>query len=268
MNLLIDIGNTACKFAVCCNGNIQFVAKTEYPEQLLDSISDFTTAVSLENLRSNGCSCSGIRKIFSSVVLCSVRNLTDDFISELSLKSDNFIQVNGDFMKRCVTSGKPYPAIFKTLRPDLGADRIAAVVGARSLCSSQKMLVIDMGTAVTYDLIDGDNYLGGAISLGMNTRYRALGLLTDKIPLFNPFDRLSKLSVDQIPAVGHDTEDHLASGNIVGLKYELQGFIDHFCDYHAIITGGDARFFADSLNRPVQYIPDLTFQGLNNLANL
>lgn len=262
MNLLVDIGNTACKFAVCCNGNVQFVDKTENTEQLLHAVSDF------ENNRSNGNICSECQHLFDSVVLCSVRNLTADFILKMSSKGAKFAQVNGDFMQKCISSGKPYPAIFKTMRPDFGADRIAAVVGARYLFQDSKLLVIDMGTAVTYDLIDGDNYLGGAISMGLNTRYRALGMLTDKIPLFNPFEMLSKQSITQISAIGNSTQEHLASGNILGLKFELQGFIDYFSEYKTILTGGDARFFADSLDRQVQYIPDLTFRGLSKLADL
>ena len=281
MDLLVDIGNSTCKFAISKNDTILFGGKSNSPAELIDLIAGYAEQVAAEQVAVEQVASEQVAveqvaskqasaeqepvpssSKFENVVLCTVRNVDNDFLEKLAHFGSKFIQVNGDFMQKCIASGEPYPKIFNTLRHDFGADRIAAVVGALSLYPNSKLLVIDMGTAVTYDLIDGDRYIGGAISMGLNTRYRALGLLTDKIPTFSPFDRLSKQNVGQIPAVGNDTSDHLAAGNIVGLKFELQGFIDRFKEYRTIMTGGDAKFFIEALGRPVEYIPDLTFRGL------
>src|SRR6187402_3190280 len=75
----------------------------------------------------------------------------------------------------------------KYLTPQtLGADRLAAVIGAYSLYPGTNSLIIDGGTCITYDLIDSDeNYFGGSISPGLNMRYNALNYYTSGLPLIN-----------------------------------------------------------------------------------
>ena len=66
----------------------------------------------------------------------------------------------------------------------LGRDRLAAAVGANYLQPGKDLLVIDAGTAITYELVDASgSYLGGNISPGMTTRFRALNQFTKKLPL-------------------------------------------------------------------------------------
>ena len=68
----------------------------------------------------------------------------------------------------------------------LGTDRIAGVAGAFNLFPQSELLVIDAGTAITYDFLSEGIYRGGNISPGLNMRFRALNKFTGKLPLVNP----------------------------------------------------------------------------------
>ena len=68
----------------------------------------------------------------------------------------------------------------------LGIDRMVHAAGATLQFPNQNRLVIDAGTCVTYDFIDeSNNYLGGAISPGLQLRYAALHNFTAKLPLLD-----------------------------------------------------------------------------------
>src|ERR1700748_785807 len=68
----------------------------------------------------------------------------------------------------------------------LGADRLAAVIGAKYICPGKNCLGIEGGTAITYDWIDAEgNYYGGSISPGLNMRYKALNYYTSALPLLD-----------------------------------------------------------------------------------
>ena len=69
----------------------------------------------------------------------------------------------------------------------LGADRVAASVGAMTLFPSQTCLVLDLGTCLTADLINKEHvFQGGLISPGLSMRFRAMHEQTARLPLVNP----------------------------------------------------------------------------------
>ena len=93
------------------------------------------------------------------------------------------------------TVSLPIKVQYKTPKT-LGRDRLAAAVGANYLQPGKDLLVIDAGTAITYELIDASgSYLGGNISPGMTTRFRALNQFTKKLPLV--------VEQENIPLVGN-----------------------------------------------------------------
>ena len=68
----------------------------------------------------------------------------------------------------------------------LGYDRIAVAVGAITLYPNQNVLVVDCGTAITYDVVTSDEiYLGGGISPGISLRFKSLNDYTAKLPLLS-----------------------------------------------------------------------------------
>ncbi len=144
----------------------------------------------------------------------------------------------------------------------LGVDRIAAAVGAWSLYQNKNILVVDLGTCITYDLILANNtYQGGAISPGMHMRLKALHNFTARLPLVEP--------KEDIDLIGKSTESSILSGVILGTAGEIETMIEKFrrnyADLHIIICGGDAKFFESRIKAPIFVVPELVLIGLNRI---
>jgi type III pantothenate kinase len=144
----------------------------------------------------------------------------------------------------------------------LGCDRLAAVVGAAHLYPNQNLLVIDAGTAITYELLSAKGeYLGGNISPGISLRFKALHHYTGKLPLCE--------RADSYAPVGTDTQSAIAAGVLNGVLYEVQANVEQFSlkipNLIAILTGGDADFFANRLKKPIFVVCDLVLIGLNRI---
>ena len=147
----------------------------------------------------------------------------------------------------------------------LGPDRLAAVAEAYAQQPEHNLLVIDVGTAITYDLVTTDGrYLGGNISPGINMRFKALNLLTGKLPLV---DKEGKRL-----AIGNTTETAIREGVLQGVDKEIEGYINEYAQKYpnllVFLTGGDTyllenrvknRTFADNL---------LVIKGLNRILKL
>lgn len=144
----------------------------------------------------------------------------------------------------------------------LGLDRLAAGVGASVLFPNQNSLIIDAGTAITYEYISAEGeYLGGNISPGLHMRYKSLHTFTEKLPLLEPGAPLMDYGLDTASAIRLGVEN--------GILYEINGTIDDFrsrIDKGAVlITGGDALFFEKKLKSRIFAQPNLVLIGLNNI---
>ena len=141
----------------------------------------------------------------------------------------------------------------------LGTDRIAAIAGGCLHLGSSNFLVIDAGTAITYDYLIDNKFKGGNISPGIDLRLRALNQFTDKLPL------VDKNSVYTSP--GQNTNDAILAGVIIGVVYEINQYIRTFIKENnkskVILTGGDSVFLKDRLAQKIKYMPDLVTDGLN-----
>jgi type III pantothenate kinase len=148
----------------------------------------------------------------------------------------------------------------------LGLDRLAAVIGARYLYPGKSSLVIDGGTAITYDWVDAEgNYYGGSISPGLYMRYKALNDYTAGLPLV---DADETFAADY----GTSTAAAIRSGVQNGIKYELTGFIESYTkkgqELNIILSGGDSIFFDTLLKNSIfapciKNEPYLVLKGLN-----
>src|SRR5690606_26439005 len=130
-------------------------------------------------------------------------------------KFDQFIELDSN-------TPLPIENCYKTPET-LGKDRIAAVVGGFDLYPGNNLLIIDAGTAITYDILnDKHQYLGGNISAGLEMRYKALHQLTGKLPLIEhrKFDKL----------YGTTTEKAILAGVQHGVVFEIDKAIDTFKD--------------------------------------
>ena len=143
----------------------------------------------------------------------------------------------------------------------LGVDRIALVEGSMAYGQSNR-LIIDLGSCITYDFINNKNeYLGGAISPGLQIRGRSLNNFTAKLPLID--------SMEINDLIGRSTSDAIRSGVFNGVIHELNGVItsyeDQFGELDVIITGGDAKTFESKIKRTIFVAPNLALEGLNKI---
>lgn len=144
----------------------------------------------------------------------------------------------------------------------LGIDRMVLSAGAVLQYPGRNRLVIDCGTCITYDFTDSNNvYHGGAISPGLQMRYKALHTFTAKLPLLLP----------QAPAhyTGNATNQAIHSGVVNGLLHEIEGFIKQYEGEYAnvavILTGGDTDFLANRVKNTIFANSNFLLESLNYL---
>ena len=144
----------------------------------------------------------------------------------------------------------------------LGADRIAAAAGAAFLFPKEDLVVIDMGTCITYDYLDREaRFQGGLISPGVRMRFRAMHTFTQRLPLIDP--------EPVPPLIGKNTRHAMLSGVMNGLVAEINGLVAAYraqspaC--RVVLCGGDVPFFESLLKPPIFVVPQLVLIGLNRI---
>lgn len=158
----------------------------------------------------------------------------------------------------------PFVNTYKTPKT-LGRDRIAGVAGAQVLFNKRNCLVIDIGTCITFDIIDHTGtYQGGNISPGVELRLKAMHTFTSNLPLVNR-GKLDKL-------IGNSTTSALQIGATGGALHEIKSFIEsakkEYKGLNVILTGRDAHFFADKLKTKIFVNPNLVLIGLNQILTI
>jgi len=188
------------------------------------------------------------------VILSSVSSLDPVFQDFLKKTFPYYLELNHQ---------TPVPIRNNYLTPEtLGLDRLAAAVGAQVLFPDQDLLVIDAGTAITFDLVEKNGtFAGGNISPGLQSRFRALHEFTDRLPLVE--------ATDLCPEIGLSTEDAIRAGVIQGMIFEIDGMIGamkkKLPEIQPILTGGDALFFERRLKSPIFVKFEITLIGLNRI---
>ncbi|UYZ62220.1 type III pantothenate kinase [Hymenobacter weizhouensis] len=148
----------------------------------------------------------------------------------------------------------------------LGADRLAAAVGAAWLLPARTTVVLDAGTAIKCDLVEGGHtFRGGSIAPGLAMRFRALEVFTGRLPLVAvPADPAAP-----VPLTGTDTQSAIRSGVLNGAAAEVQGMLDayrrQFPQLAVVLAGGDAGFFYARLKGPIFVVPELVLIGLHRI---
>lgn len=234
--LTIDHGNTTVKTAIWAGGKIvgRRVERTFTPDTVMELVREY-----------------GVPRaaIYSTVTHAD----GDSAAQTLRRHCPMFVELN---------HRTPLPiAIDYDTPATLGHDRIAAAVGARALVAEGPLLVVDAGTAITYDRVsDGDTFSGGNIAPGLSMRLQALHSFTDALPLVKAADG------DLAGVWGHDTVSALRYGAIGGVIAEI--------DYYSrcmprgttvVLTGGSAPYLVPRLPQGVVIEPDLVFIGLNSI---
>ena len=145
----------------------------------------------------------------------------------------------------------------------LGRDRIATAVGAWSIAQGGDVLVIDAGTAITYDLVTADGcFVGGNIAPGLRLRFKSLHEHTGRLPLVD--------AEGETPVMGYDTLTAIRSGVMLGLLGEIRSCIATLRQSHpgltVFLTGGDGKLLHSRLGEEgIIYQEHLAAEGLNRI---
>lgn len=248
-HLAIDIGNTAVKAAVFHDG------------ELIGPVARFTNQEweVADRLVTNH----GVKNIIYS----TVANVPPaKWIDKWNTANRKVLALRHDLPF-------PFTSEYETMET-LGQDRIAVVAGSIALLPSlapasapaayPARLIVDAGTCMTLDLIDGANtYLGGNISPGLRMRLEAMHHFTARLPLPEP--------ADTPELVGKSTAGALRHGGQMGLVYEVEGLYQRlrrdFPDLQLLLTGGDAAWLSEKLSVPFFIYPNLVLCGLNQILS-
>lgn len=224
MNLVVDIGNTRVKAAV-------------FDEGRLVEVGDMDVLLA--------------KYPVDRAIVSSVRGATKN-VAEM---------LRGRGVK-CLTLGADTPLPIANLYrtpSTLGPDRIAAAVGANALYPGENLLVVDLGTAITFDMVTAaGEFAGGNISPGADMRFRALHEQTAGLPLVDELDDPSAL-------FGTTTAEAIAAGVVNGILFEIEGYAARSGAQRIIFTGGRGKLFAERTKSTIFVERDLVLFGLNRI---
>lgn len=244
MNIVVDIGNSRVKLGYFQGG--QLLAATAYAH------ADYPRAVLAS---APWQAYSGQSKYLG---MASVGN------PEMVKATDILLAAQPGLRLQIISRETPLPIGNRYQTPQtLGMDRICAAVAAFQRAGKGPVLVVNAGTALTYDYVDANgDYLGGAISLGLRSRFRALHDYTAALPL---------LAHDgPLQWVGDTTETCIRSGLIHGITLEIEGFVARYSELgkeplSVFLTGGDAEFLGNLLKSITFVDSNLLLYGINTL---
>lgn len=213
--LTIDIGNSSAKAAAWVDGCM-----------VGEPISGPLRPDDVRHL----CACVG--GVFDCAAVCSVSDDASGLAREAESVSRRYINVD---------CGTRLPIDISGYASTLGADRIAALCAVAAMCPGREALVVDCGTAITYDRLSADGvFLGGNIAPGVGMRLKAMHAFTKRLPEVE--------SRSDAPLWGHDTPEAMRSGALYGAIAEIEYYAGRCPEGTAVaITGGRARSIASML---------------------
>ena len=243
MLLTIDVGNTCLGAAVFEGDRIIFRNKLNTPDRINIGF--------LKNLI-DGPLMSGIESVIVSSVVPFVDHSLKGALHKLLGKDAFFIDHNTDTGIKLEID---HPE-------ELGADRIADAVGGTHF-SSPPLIILDSGTATTFDIVDKDyRYIGGSIFPGIELSIRSLASNTAK---------LNRIAFSEPASIlGKNTEDNIRAGiyycAIGGLEFMIRMYKEIVGEKATVIaTGGVTHHFKQKIQNIDVFEPDLLYIGLKRI---
>jgi len=229
--LCLDFGNTRLKAAIFNGDKIETVITL--PNDAVESIEQLVSAYNP-----------------GKSILSSVINHNPEIENLLAAKTKFHLLNHLSKLPFSTPVGKP---------ETIGADRLALCAAAVHFYPAKHNLVIGLGTCITYNFVNKfHEFLGGGISPGLEMRLKSVNYYTAKLPLVK--------ADSNVPLIGYDTATNILSGVILGIVYELNGFIDEYAskfdNFNVLLTGGDITYLASHLKNKIFADPDLIFKGL------
>ena len=227
-NLLIEMGNTALK-AVWAEGDTLGKTIRYQGEKTIEFIQHIT-----EKEKPN------------VMVLASVRDISSQ--DEDVLKT---------LCRELVLIDKKHPSILRAygLPEYLSPDRAAGVIAVRKLFAGRECIVFDFGTILSIDFVSEDgSYLGGNVSLGCRTRFKAINRYSKNLPLVN--------TPKELTSIGSTLVSSVEAGVMLGIKFEVDAYIASRPESVVIYTGGDANLFVRYTRNSAFVVNNLVLMGL------
>ena len=194
---------------------------------------------------------------------CIISSVVEELTKKFKTSVDNVFKIDSMILSTDINTGIK---IALDNPKEAGADRIANAVGAYVLYK-HPVIVVDLGTATTFDVVDSNgDFIGGIITLGVTSQLKALNKFTSKLPRI-------EVSLSN-NAIGHNTNDAILSGVLRGTASMIDGLIEQ-CEKElgskviVVATGGYSGFISNYLKRPFDFInPTLTLEGLRYLYQI
>jgi len=235
MNLLcLDIGNTS--ITIC-----KSYKKMLGPLNRIPSSKNFTEILSDYDPKS-----------IDSIIMCSVvPELTNILVNYCKSNNIDIFEIN--YKKSSVNFLVDTPS-------EIGNDRICNIVGARKYSNSAS-IIIDFGTATTYDVINDDgDFIGGAIAPGVDISADYLIAKTAQL----------KNTIYKFPdnVIGTNTTSNIQSGVMFGGLESIKGMVElikkeiNSLNVKVIITGGFGLLISNALETKHTYNETLTIEGM------
>ena len=246
MNIIGDIGNTEVKICLFSK-NKKLINKITLKTNLIDAkyLKRNLSIFIKKNI--------SINKIIFSSVVPKVYNLVKFYFSK-TLKIQ-CIEVKKLNLNKLIK--------IKVNKKQIGSDRLCNAIGVKD--NKTNYIIVDFGTATTFDVVIGNNYLGGIIAPGISL---SLNTLISKASLI-PSLKLKKVKT----ILGKNTVSAVRSGFYWGYIGLVQNIIDKISEqtnkkYKVILTGGFSHLFVKSIKQKVVIDKDITIKGLLKITKL
>ncbi|WP_374695966.1 type III pantothenate kinase [Spiroplasma endosymbiont of Polydrusus formosus] len=244
MKLLIDIGNTAIKFAIL-NRQKKIIVFLTMSSCKLAAEKNFHQKINTALSKIN-CNLTDL----TLLALLSVRPMLDNLIYKLALDLKiPFYQVKKNLLTDRLITDIPNPR-------NLGADLIVCSYATLNLFSKQDVILVNMGTATTISLLKKGILLGTIIMPGLETSSEAL---FERAQLLQKFDFYYENVI-----LGKNTKQAINIGLVNGHLLAITGFVNQLASEvrkpQVILTGGNADYIKKLVD--YHYDKDLIFHGL------
>ena len=228
-NLLVDIGNTALK-ASWADGMTLGKTFRYQGEKKIAFILSLTS-----------------KDRPDIMVISNVRAFSEKDVELLKNECGKLIIINSEIMQDL------------DIPSYLTPDRVASIVASRYLFKGKSCTIFDFGSTLTVDKIDSTGkYIGGNISLGCRTRFKALNRYSKNLPLVDIEENVSEF--------GNSLKSSLQSGVISGMLFEIDGYLVDTYENIIVFTGGDANYFAKRMKNCIFAVCNLVLIGLALIA--
>ena len=246
MYILGDIGNTETKLCI--------VSKNNKISKKITFLSKSVTNKQLKSLfKKNKIQLNKIEKILFCSVVPKTFSIINQFLSKkVKIKCYEVKKLN---LKSLIKIKVNYKQV--------GSDRITNAISLMN--NKNNFIILDFGTATTFDVLVKNTYCGGIIAPGVRL---SLNTLSDKATLI-PKINLKKIN----KVIGNNTLSAVRSGFFWGYS----GLIDNIINlikketgksFKVIITGGFSNLFKNSIKTKAIYNQDITIKGLIKISKL